>query len=709
MNKPLSNLVDLSTIFVFYSLWWLSVVITGKVPATIGAPFVAVKYFGFPGPFWLWGPFLGAGAIAFWVPVFNPFREKSDEYGGAHWASRREIKELGLLAEDGLIMGQTKGRYFKKYLRTDQPLSMLLYAPPQSLKTAGIIIPSLLSCDNSAIVHDPKGELYIKTGPQRSEFSKVIKFAPGEAESARWNPFSKKDLPTEWEDVQVTVDRMATSLISAEKNKSQGEDMWTREARSIFIFWALYLIHRDGETSMPAILRAALSSGEPQEAIEEAMDAMTGLPERIVLEGNGLLAKAHREFAGVLGTFKSFMNVFLDGRVAKNLSGSNFSLPDLRKETTTIYLAVKNTDQTRLKPLLSLFFEAATLTALDHEPAPEEKSITIFLDEFVRLARMQELLEMPAIGRSYRLNAIYVCQSVSQIVDIYGQAGADQLKNTCSYHVYYSQNEPKVAQDISNSIGNCTRKKRSLSYQAGRLMSGSSVADEGVPLIRPQEIQSLKKGRILICSQNAFETPVDAQSSAWFLDPALYNLVPEMLRVDPLPANAKEIAESVILKNQPLAHLLKTSGDPQEEVRIAEQIEPITEVDCTDVQEQKNPLGKAEASDYLREKVEIAEQIKPIAKADKQNGGADKINPETSDDSQVENQIAQQIESGAKEDHPQGAGVDQKAVGRCSQCGRSTYYQNRIGETCMDILLDGSMCSGKFGSLDSSNINQQAA
>ncbi|MCP3944149.1 MAG: type IV secretory system conjugative DNA transfer family protein, partial [Desulfobacteraceae bacterium] len=184
-----------------------------------------------------------------------------------------------------------------------------------------------------------------------------------------------------------------------------------------------------------------------------------GLPERAVLEGNGLLNSPDGEFGSIVSTFKTNLSVFFDPRVSANLSGSDFSLMDLRKERTTIYITVKNSDQTRLKSIMSLFFETCTLAMLDHEPTKDEYPVTAFLDEFVRMARMKELLEMPAIGRSYKFNAIYVCQSFSQIVDIYGQAGADQLKNTCSYHVFFAQNEQKVAEDISKSIGDLTRDK----------------------------------------------------------------------------------------------------------------------------------------------------------------------------------------------------------------------------------------------------------
>ncbi len=396
-----------------------------------------------------------------------------------------------------------------------------MYAPPGTGKTAGIIIPSLLSCDNSVIVHDPKSELYEKTSQYRSEFSRIIKFSPGDSDSAKWNPLSKKELPKSWVDIEKIVSQIAHFLFVQKE-----DDIWIKEARSLFMFWALYLIFINGETSFSEILQQSIPKKDEAPdlqsiialAIEEEKET---LPDRIIAEGNLMIAKAYREFSGVFGTYKSCMNIFFDARVAKNLSASDFSLKDLRTEKTSIYLTVKNADQTRLKPILTLFFEAATLTALDHEPAADEESITLFLDEFVRLGRMKEVLEMSAIGRSYKLKAVFVCQSISQVIAIYGKEGADKLKNTCAYHCVFTQNEAQVALDISNSIGKKTRKRKSRSKQATKFFGSVQEAQEGVPLILPQEIMSLKKDEVIILVQNNFQTPIRAKSALWFKDKTL--------------------------------------------------------------------------------------------------------------------------------------------------------------------------------------------
>ncbi len=511
-KRALALVYDALAVVLTYAAWWAAVVLIGDLAPHPAAPLNAIKAFKLDWPSWyVWatGGALTFGALAFGL---NPFR-RGGSYGGAHFATRKEIrKDLKLRDREGVILGIEGGQY----LRTNEPLSVLIYAPPGSGKTAGIIIPSLLSCSNSALVHDPKGELYDKTAGFRAKSGhKVYRFEPAAEDSTGWNPLGKGELPDSWAAVLSHVDRIGTSIVMAGKS---GDDYWTREARSVFTFFCLYLIHRDGETSLPDIREFALSKSDPQGFVAELLDSNPDLPQRIVEEANGILAKSGNEFSGVFGTFKSFMNSYGDPFIAANTRRSDFRLRDLREADTTVYLVIRNSDQTRLRPFATLFFELATLALIHEEPKPGERRVTFYLDEFVRLGNMREVVNMPAISRSFKVNILFVAQSMSQVVEIYGQAGADQLRNTCSYHVIFAQNEQKIAEDISKSIGSKTRKKITFSTPEKNLTRNTSESEEGIPLVLAQEVMSLPAFHILLLMQNHFETPVKAKAAAWFKD-----------------------------------------------------------------------------------------------------------------------------------------------------------------------------------------------
>lgn len=455
----------------------------------------------------------------------NPFRN-TKAYGDAHWATEAEVKDMNLYSPKGIIFGKRNG----KYLRMEEPLSVILAAPPGTGKTAGIVIPTLLSCGNSMLINDVKGELYVKTSKRRSTFSDIVLFSPASKKTACWNPLADRELPEEWADKCVIVDRIATALM-AEKEGSKSDSYFINEAKAVFAFVAMLHIHLNGETSIPNIRRESLSHPDFQKWVGEILDTYgEDLPPRIIHEGNRILGKADKEFSGVFGSFNERMAVFADDRVDAALSRSDFRLRDMRTRRTSVYVTIKNSDQDRLRDLLNLFFEFASLTFIDKEPPPEDYTVTFVLDEFPRLGKMASVHSSPAISRGYRYNTIFVLQSEAQAIKIYGKEGLSELLNTCAYHIVYPQNDVSVAERLSKSIGKTTRKKESESISnAGGLFSGStSRSEEGRELVKAQDILSMPEGTMMILKQNAFETPVKGEVAWWFKDKALSALVEEV-------------------------------------------------------------------------------------------------------------------------------------------------------------------------------------
>lgn len=523
-KRTLSLLYDIAAIGGAYLvLTGLAIVLGGF--HGLAAPFWAFKAYKTNWPSWFQWGLIGcaiAGALAL---GFNPFRS-AGEYGSARWATRRDLKKFGLRDKVGMILGALHGAY----LRVSQALSSFVVAPPGSGKSAALVIPNLLSCGNTVIAIDFKGELYQKTAPRRSTFSRVVKFAPGEDESAGWNVFDRRELPAAWADKVLMVDRVA-SLLYAEANAKHGDEgsnYFLDAGRAVFIMFAQYLIHTKGETSIPEVRAFALSEADTQAFIARLADE-PGVPDRVREEGYSLSNMADRQFSGVWGTFKNRLDVFADPRVATNFSRCDFTIKQLRAERLSVYLKVAPADVGRLSRAMAVFCETACLELLSVEPKREDQSVTWFFDEFARFPAMEAVASLPALSRSYRVNAMFVVQSDSQIVDRYGLEKAKTLRNSCAYHVYFAQNEIELAEQISRSIGPRTRKKLNFSTSETRITRNTNETNEGVPLVLPQDVMGLERGKLLILVQNNFPRPILANAPFWFEDNALKPLVPRKL------------------------------------------------------------------------------------------------------------------------------------------------------------------------------------
>jgi type IV secretory pathway TraG/TraD family ATPase VirD4 len=93
------------------------------------------------------GGFAAIG-IAIGMSVWRA-REARDvtTYGSARWATEREVRDAGLLAPDGVVLGW----FAQRYLRHDAPEHVLCFAPTRSGKGVGLVVPTLLTWPGSAI------------------------------------------------------------------------------------------------------------------------------------------------------------------------------------------------------------------------------------------------------------------------------------------------------------------------------------------------------------------------------------------------------------------------------------------------------------------------------------------------------------------------------------------------------------------------------
>jgi type IV secretion system protein VirD4 len=89
-----------------------------------------------------------------------------DLHRSARWAVEKDIRQTGLLeAKSGVYAGGWSGTAGAggHYLRHDGPEHILAFAPTRSGKGVGLVIPTLLAWEESAVVYDIKGENWAKT------------------------------------------------------------------------------------------------------------------------------------------------------------------------------------------------------------------------------------------------------------------------------------------------------------------------------------------------------------------------------------------------------------------------------------------------------------------------------------------------------------------------------------------------------------------
>jgi type IV secretion system protein VirD4 len=273
-------------------------------------------------------------------------------YGSARWASQREVAKAGLLANDGVILGKFAGRY----LRHNGPEHVMAFAPTRSGKGVGLVIPTLLTHPDSAVIYDIKGELWQLTAGYRSRFSHVLLFNPTDPRSAAYNPMLEvRRGPEEVRDTQ----NIADVLVDPE-GMLERRNHWEKTSHSLLVTAILHVLYAEADKTL---LGVATLLSDPSQPIEITLRRMMltphlgDKPHPVVASGaRELLNKSDNERSGVLSTAMSFLGLYRDPIVAAVTGRCDWRIADLveARRPVSLYLVVPPSDISRTKPLIRL-------------------------------------------------------------------------------------------------------------------------------------------------------------------------------------------------------------------------------------------------------------------------------------------------------------------------------------------------------------------
>ena len=521
----------------------------------LGAPLIRFRAFAVYQPFawaaWVWRysnipapqvkiPVLTGAAIvvfgslatmaAFFAVNFRRVKRLSenaeDIHGSARWANEADIRRTGLFDSlHGVYVGgwynTRSGRLH--YLRHDGPEHILAFAPTRSGKGVGLVIPTLLAWNESAVVYDIKGENWAKTAGFRHQCGHLcFKLSPVEpGSSSRFNPLAELRLYTarDVSDAQNVAD-----MIVRTGEDSPQERYWQDAAASIttgIILHVCYAAAAEGRVASLADLAGVFT--RPGISFRDTLNELLSYPHDpghqhkwrtpdgdltathpVVREKvQEMLDKEDKDFSGVLSTAKTALTLYSDPLVARNTSASDFTINDLvnNERPVSLYLVVPPSDKIRLRPLIRLIFTMIVnrLTEkMDFEGAAQKRNkhrLLFLIDEFPSLKRMELFADALSYMAGYGLKAYLITQDVRQILDQYGTY--ESIVSNCQVRIAFAPNQLETAELLSKMTGTKTVQKASFNFSGSRLSPvmghvNASVDHIERPLMTPDEVMRLK-------------------------------------------------------------------------------------------------------------------------------------------------------------------------------------------------------------------------
>ena len=423
-------------------------------------------------------------------------------HGSARWAGRADIQAAGLLprprpwlqallgrqspATAAVYVGgweDERGRFH--YLRHSGPEHVLTYAPTRSGKGVGLVLPTLLSWPESTVITDLKGELWSLTAGwrQRHARNKVLRFEPASSQGGvRWNPLDEIRLGTE--DEVGDVQNLVTLIVDPD---GKGMDShWQKTAFSLLVGVILHVLykarHERAQATLPSV-DALLA--DPQRDIGALWAEMAHYAHvdganhpAVGAAARDMMDRPEEEAGSVLSTTKSYLGLYRDPVVARNVSGSDFCIRDLmhRDEPASLYIVTQPSDKARLKPLVRILVSLIVRRLADRMEFAQGRPLLhykhrllLMLDEFPSLGKLEILQESLAFIASYGIKCYLICQDINQLKSRETGYGHDEsITSNCHIQNAYPPNRMETAEHLSRLTGQTTVVKEQITTSGRR-------------------------------------------------------------------------------------------------------------------------------------------------------------------------------------------------------------------------------------------------
>ena len=472
--------------------------------------------------FWL-GLSLLLGFIPISLPLTLKFKPKKPAlYGEANFANQQQIKQAGLLGQAGIIVGKQQGLLQKQYLQFEGQQHVLMSAPTRSGKGVGVVVPNLLSWQDSIVVLDIKQENWnISAGFRQAhgQHCFLLNLAPRDYQSHRWNPlhYISSDPSFRINDIQK-IGQMLFPNIDSES------PIWQASARSLWLGLVLFLLETPPlPVTMGEVLRQ-LNKGDAYliELINERMQSAQPLSSQCHASLKDYLETPERTRGSIRKSFTSALELFYNPVIDAVTAHNDFDLCQLRTQKLSIYVGVTPDDLQRLAPLINLFFQQ--LIDLNTRELPEQnpnlrRQVLLLMDEFAAIGKVNILSKGISYIAGYGLRLLTIVQSPSQLREIYGHDGAETLIENHALQIVFAPKNSKVAREISDSLGTNTIKQRSHGRQlTGKGGRSENISDHSRALMLPQEIMRLGQQQALLLLEHC--PPVKCRKIRWYQDKA---------------------------------------------------------------------------------------------------------------------------------------------------------------------------------------------
>ena len=440
----------------------------------------------------------------------EPAFATANTHGSAGWATAADIKPLlsSRRQARGLSIFLGHDRRGRDIVLTDQLSKQLIIGTTGSGKTWSLFLPNARRTPSSLVATDPKGELWDYTSGYQREVWRLAPRSPYSTHGLNWIPLCRDE----------HLSQLLAAAVMQTDEDTREQQFWKLADQQLCS--ALFTHVAYSPVPTPATLHSIMQLG-PRQMVEHLK---TSESPRARTCAQTLWELKPETRAGIVMSVANKL-AFLQDPAVRRFTSSELTAPDFRQlavdpeRSIAVYWQVHEQDVDLLQPLSSLFFTLLLFQLCQGEgalPAP----VMLLLDEFAQIGRVPKFPNTIAVARGRGVALVLGIQSLGQLEQLYGRAGAEVIRTNCCTKVVLPGLDYDTAEHVSRALGETTVRQEYQSRKPeGWLATSYTYGEHHTQrrLLTADEVRRLADDEELLIIANY--RPIRARRAFWNAPP----------------------------------------------------------------------------------------------------------------------------------------------------------------------------------------------
>lgn len=466
---------------------------------------------------------LGAVAIALLKPlmaVVSPRigRNRKSRTGPwqAGWMSPRDIAHLAR-NKTGIPLALHNGKLLR-YLKDDakgwRGGHHLVVAGTRGGKGISAVIPAIIDHPGPLVALDIKGENFAATRRHREALGRRVAvlnpFGIVEESREQFNPLDYIR-PTELSrDISVVAD----GLVKPEHGNGAHFSQMARQLVEAAI--EVVVTQEDPERRNLIAVADLLLGADLDATLQAWVENPDLVGHRPAQTAATILRAGDPERGSIQTSVSKALEWMQSDNMRHFLQRSSFRMNDLLDDKLDLFIVVPLDQVDKQAVFMRLFVNLVLGTVVRQDGRRKVKApILAVLDEFVRMGRMEQILNIANVAAGQGVEALFVTQDIGQVIKAYGREDAGSIFGSCITRRIFNINDIETAEWAARHLGENTvysqQVRESKLAHEGRDLS---YAEQRQKLMTPDQIQNMETDELLLLVGN--RSPLRAKQNIYF-------------------------------------------------------------------------------------------------------------------------------------------------------------------------------------------------